>query len=167
MWEVIIGLPILAIAGFIQISFFGNIRLLNGTADLIMLCMIAWCINERTRYSWILMIAGGLLMSYLSAMPMNGYLWMYMIIWAIIHFIKMRVWQMPLILMLFVTIIGTLITSAGSLALLFLQNASVSYPDALKQIIIPSLIMNLLISIPIYAFLNDVVNTIYINEETE
>ncbi len=167
MWEVIIGIPILAAAGFIQVSFFGKIRLLGGTADLIMLCMIAWSINERTRYSWILVFAGGLMMSYLSAMPMNGYLWMYLLIWGIIHFIKLRVWQMPLILMLFVTILGTLIISGGTLALLFLQNASVNYMDAIRRIIVPSLVMNLLIAIPIYAFLNDVVNTIYINEDAE
>jgi hypothetical protein len=28
-------------------------------------------------------------------------------------------------------------------------------------------VMNLLLSIPVYAFLNDVINTIYINEEIE
>ena len=107
------------------------------------------------------------MMSYVSAMPMNGYLWMYLTIWFIIRFIKMRVWQMPLMLMLFVTILSTLIISVGTLALLFLQNASVNYPDAFRQIIIPSLVMNLLLSIPIYAFLNDVINTIYMNEESE
>ncbi len=167
MWEIIAGIPIIAIAGLIQTSLFGKVRLLDGTSDLIMLCMIAWSINDRTKYSWILVIAGGLIMSYLSAVPMNGYLWMYILIWGIIRFIKMRIWQMPLILMLFVTIIGTIIISAGTLALLFLQNASVNYMDALRQIIVPSLVMNILLAIPIYAFLNDVVNTVYLNEESE
>ena len=74
---------------------------------------------------------------------------------------------MPLILMLFVTIIGTLITSVGALVLLFLQNASVIYVEALRQIIVPSLVMNLLLAVPVYALLNDVVNTIYINEAAE
>ena len=167
MLEVAIGCLILAIAGFLQVGFFGQIRLMNGTSDLIMLCIVAWSINERSKYSWILVIAGGLMMSYVSAMPMNGYLWMYLTIWFIIRFIKMRVWQMPLKLMLFVTILSTLLISVGTLVLLFLQNASVSYPDAFRQIIIPSLVMNLLLSIPIYAFLNDVINTIYMNEESE
>ena len=167
MLEVAIGCLILAIAGFLQVGFFGQIRLMNGTSDLIMLCIVAWSINERSKHSWILVIAGGLMMSYVSAMPMNGYLWMYLTIWFIIRFIKMRVWQMPLMLMLFVTILSTLLISVGTLALLFLQNASVNYADAFRQIIIPSLVMNLLLSIPIYAFLNDVINTIYMNEESE
>ena len=106
-------------------------------------------------------------MSYVSAMPMNGYLWMYLIIWFIIRFIKMRVWQMPLMLMLFVTILSSLLISVGTLALLFLQNASVNHSDAFRLIITPNLVLNLLFSIPVYAFLNDVVNTIYIGEEGE
>ena len=167
MREIIIGLPILAAAGFIQVGFFGQIRLMGGTSDLLLLCIIAWSINERTKYSWVMVIAAGLIMSYVSAMPMNGYLWMYLVIWLLIRFIKMRVWQMPLILMLFVTIVGTLFIAVGTLGLLFLQNASVNYLDAFRQIIIPSLVMNLLLSIPIYAFLNDVIYTIYMNEETE
>lgn len=167
MWEIIVGLPILAVAAFIQVGFFGQIRLMGGTPDLILLCIIAWSINDRTEYSWILTIGGGLIMSYISAMPMNGYLWMYLFIWIMIRFIKMRVWQMPLVLMLFVTITATLIISVGTLGLLFLQNANVNYLEAFRQIIIPSLVMNLLLSVPMYAFLNDVINTIYINEETE
>ncbi|MBQ4514925.1 MAG: hypothetical protein II969_18170 [Anaerolineaceae bacterium] len=167
MWEIIVGLPILAVAAFIQVGFFGQIRLMGGTPDLILLCIIAWSINDRTEYSWILTIGGGLIMSYISAMPMNGYLWMYLFIWIMIRFIKMRVWQMPLVLMLFVTITATLVISVGTLGLLFLQNANVNYLEAFRQIIVPSLVMNLLLSVPMYAFLNDVINTIYINEETE
>ena len=167
MWEIIIGTVLFIAAGFSQVSIFGRITLFHGTSDILMLFMIAWSINDRTKYSWIFAIISGLIMSYISAMPMNGYLWMYLFIWAIIRFIKKKVWEMPLVIMLFITIIGTLFTSFGTLALLFLQNASVNYADAFTQIIIPTLILNILFSFPVYAFLNDVVNTIYINEEGE
>lgn len=167
MAEILVGIPLFAAAAFFQISIFGRIRLMNGCSDLILLFLIAWSTNDKTKYSWILMIWGGLIMSYISAMPMHGYLWMYAFIWLFIRFIKLRVWNMPMILMLFVTIIGTLVISAGTLGLLYLQNANLDYLAAFRQIIIPSLVMNLLLSVPIYAFLNDVVNTIYINEEAE
>ena len=167
MWEIIVGIPLFLFAGLFQVSFLGRITLLNGTPDILMLFMIVWSINDRTEYSWIFVILCGLIMSYISAMPMNGYLWMYLIIWGIIRFIKTKVWEMPLIIMLFMTIIGTVIIAFGTLGLLFLQNASVNYTDAFKLIITPNLVLNLLFSIPIYAFLNDVVNTIYIGEEGE
>ena len=167
MWEVIVGIPLFLLAGLLQVSFLGRLTLLNGTADILMLFMIAWSINDRTKFSWIFVILCGLIMSYISAMPMNGYLWMYLVIWGIIWFIKTKVWEMPLIIMLFMTIIGTIIIAVGTLGLLFLQNASINYSDAFKMIITPNLVLNLLFSIPIYAFLNDVVNTIYIGEVGE
>ena len=160
MFEVAFGIPIFLIAGIIQISIFGNISLLGGRADLMLLCIIAWSINDRTKYSWILVILSGLIMSYLSAMPMNGFLWMYLLVWGIIRFIKTKIWEMPLIL-------GSLITNIGTLGLLFLRGASIRLIDAVSQILIPSLGLNVLLSIPVYALLNDVVNTIYIREETE
>ncbi len=167
MWEIIIGLPYLAVSGFLQVSLISKVHLLQGSPDLLLLGMLAWSINAKTRYAWIITVFAGLIMSYLSAMPMNGYVWMYLFLWLVIHFLKMKVWQMPMILMLFMTIIGTIFISAGTLGLLFLQNASVVFMDAVRQILVPSLVLNIIFSIPIYAFLNDVINSIYINEVSE
>ena len=167
MWEIIIGIPFMAITGFLQVSSTSRIHLLQGTPDLILLSILASSINDRSKYAWIVVIFAGLVMSYLSAMPMNGYLWMYLFFWMIIRFLKMKVWQMPMILMLFMTIIGSILVSVGTLGLLFLQNASVVYMDAVSQIMIPSLVLNLIVAVPIYAFLNDVINSIYLNEAAE
>ncbi len=167
MWEIIIGLPFIAVTGFLQASLASKIHLLLGTPDLILLAILAWSINGKTKYTWIVVIFAGLVMSYLSAMPLNGYIWMYLLIWGFIRFLKMKVWQMPMILMLFMTIIGTIVIGAGTLALLFIQNASVVFMDAVRQILVPSLVLNLICAIPIYAFLNDVINSIYINEDAE
>ncbi len=167
MLEIIIGLPYLAVTGFLQVSLISKVRLLQGAPDLLMLAILAWSINAKTKYAWIIVIFAGLVMSYLSAMPMDGYIWMYLFLWLIIRFLKMKVWQMPMILMLFMTILGTIFTSFGTLGLLLLQNASVILMDAVRQILVPSLVLNLIFAVPVYAFLNDVINSIYINEAAE
>ena len=167
MLEVIVGLPIFAIAAFLQVSVFSKIRLLNGAVNLVMLCLIVWSINSSTKYSWIMAVWSGLLMSFVSAMPIKSYMWFNLGIWGLIWFIKKRVWQMPMILTLFVTIVGTLLEALLTLGLLTLQGANLDYLLSLNRVIVPSLIMNLLFTIPVYAFLNDVINTIYINEVTE
>ena len=167
MLEVIVGLPIFAIAAFLQVSVFSKIRLLNGAVNLVMLCLIVWSINSSTKYSWIMAVWSGLLMSFVSAMPIKSYMWFNLGIWGLIWFIKKRVWQMPMILTLFVTIVSTLVEALFTLGLLTVQNANLDYLLSLNQVIVPSLIMNLLFTIPVYAFLNDVINTIYINEVAE
>ncbi len=167
MLEVIVGLPIFAIAAFLQVSVLTKIRLLNGAVNLVMVCLVVWSINSSTKYSWIMAVWSGLLMSYVSAMPLSGYMWFNLGVWGFIRFIKKRVWQMPMILTLFVTIVGTLAEALFTLGLLTVQNANLDYLLSLNRVIVPSLIMNLLFTIPVYAFLNDVINTIYINEVTE
>ena len=167
MLEVIVGLPIFAIAAFLQVSVLTKIRLLNGAVNLIMVCLIVWSINSSTKYSWIMAVWSGLLMSFVSAMPIKSYMWFNLGIWGLIWFIKKRVWQMPMILTLFVTIVSTLAEALFTLGLLTVQNANLDYLLSLNQVIVPSLIMNLLFTIPVYAFLNDVINTIYINEVAE
>ena len=167
MLEVIVGLPIFAIAAFLQVSVFSKIRLLNGAVNLVLVCLIVWSINSSTKYSWIMAVWSGLLMSFVSAMPLKSYMWFNLGIWGLIWFIKKRVWQMPMILTLFVTIVGTLLEALLTLGLLTLQGANLDYLLSLNRVIVPSLIMNLLFTIPVYAFLNDVINTIYINEVAE
>ena len=51
MLEVIVGLPIFAIAAFLQVSVLTKIRLLNGAVNLVMVCLIVWSINSSTKYS--------------------------------------------------------------------------------------------------------------------
>ena len=167
MLEVIVGLPIFAIAAFLQVSVLTKIRLLNGAVNLILVCLIVWSINSSTKYSWIMAVWSGLLMTYVSAMPLYGYMLLNLGVWGFIRFIRKRVWQMPMILTLFVTIVSTLVEALFTLGLLTVQNANLDYLLSLNQVIVPSLIMNLLFTIPVYAFLNDVINTIYINEVAE
>ena len=100
------------------------------------------------------------MMSYVSAMPLNGYLVLYVLIWLLIRIIKKRIWKMPLFLMLFLTMVGTVMEAGFTLAILTLQGASVNYMDALQQILVPSMAMNLILTIPVYASMNDIANTI-------
>ena len=167
MLEVIVGLPVFAIAAFLQVTIFGRIRLMNGAVNLVLLCLIVWSINSSTRYSWIMAVWGGLLMSFVSAMPLNSYMWFNLGVWGFIGLIKKRIWQMPLILTLFVTIVSTLFEALLTLGLLTLQGANLDYLLSLNRVIVPSLIMNLLFTIPVYAFLIDFISTIYINEVDE
>lgn len=166
MWEIILSLPVLVIGAFIQIGVFGEIHLINGNTDIIMLIIIAWGLNDMTKYSWIWALLGGVIMTYVSALSFYGYIIIYLIIWLLIYFIKKRVWQMPIILMLFTTICGTLIECAVSFGTLYLRNPSItgSLSIAIERIAVPSLIMNLLLAVPVYAIFNDFANTIYYTE---
>jgi hypothetical protein len=164
MKEILITIPVMIFTGIFQATLFSRIHILNGTADIILLMIIAWSLHPHTKYSWLWLLSGSLIMTYLSAIPMYGYFITYTIIWILIQFLKSRFWQMPIILMVFVTIIGSIVSAAVSYFVLFINDIQPELQTTLTQIMIPSLTLNLLFCIPVYGILNDWANSLYYKE---
>ncbi len=164
MWEIILAFPVMVFSAIIQVTVFGKIHLLNGSADIILLIIIAWSLHENTRYSIVWTMVGALVMTYLSAMPMYGYMFIYFIMWLFIQFLKKRVWQMPVILMLFLSMFGSFFEAFMTFAILKFQGTSIPLDTALVQVVIPSLIMNMILAVPVYGIFTDIANTIYYRE---
>ncbi|GAP41561.1 restriction endonuclease subunit S domain-containing protein [Flexilinea flocculi] len=162
MWELIISFPILILCSIAETTLFSHIQILHGSADLMMLIIIAWALHSSTRYSWFWFLFAALLMTYISALPMYGYFIIYGILWLFILFLKKRVWQMPVILMLFLTIFGTILNTAFSIGSLYFGNVKINFKLMITQITIPSLILNLILAIPVFAIMNDIADTLYL-----
>ena len=167
MWEILLAFPVMILAGVLQVTVFSEIHLINGNINLIMLILIAWSLNENSKYSWVWYIAAGFVMTYLSAMPLYGYFLIFGVIYLIILFLKKWIWQMPITLSLFTTMIGSIIEGGFSIIALLFQESSVNIQTSITTIVIPSMIMNLFASIPIYSIFSDIANTIYIGENKE
>ena len=106
-------------------------------------------------------------MTYLSAIPMYGYFIVYTILWLFIQFLKSRFWQMPIILMVFVTIVGSILSIAVSFFVLYINDIMPDMKLTITQIAIPSLTLNLLLCIPVYGLLNDWANSLYFEESQQ
>ncbi len=167
MIEIIVSFPVLIISMILEATVFSRIQILSGNANLVMLVLIAWSIHSATRYSWFWFLSGALIMTYLSALPLYGYFVIFGVLWAIIAFLKRRLWQMPMILMLFLTIFGTLLENFFSIGALYLQGAAFSIREILTVITIPSLIFNLLLAIPVFGIINDIADTVCARGEIE
>ncbi len=69
---------------------------------------------------------------------------------------------MPVILMLFLTIFGTILNTAFSIGSLYFGNVKINFKLMITQITIPSLILNLILAIPVFAIMNDIADTLYL-----
>lgn len=167
MLEVLSAFPVMVIAGILQATVFSHIHILNGSADLILLMIIAWSLNPNTSFSWLWAISGAIIMTYLSAISFYGYFLIYGIVWLFILFLKTFFWQMPLILMLLVTIFGSLTSAGISYGILNFSVNTIDFKVALTQIIIPSLTLNLLLAIPVYGLLNDLASALCPRKDLE
>ncbi len=157
----LVGIPMLGVTIILQTAIVSRMMLLSGSADLILLILAAWGLQERARGAWIWGAAAGLLVGTISGIPWYIYLVGYLLVVGTARLLMRRIWQAPLLAMFTVTLIGTL----GVLMLTFVQRmlfaVSLPFGDALLQIILPSVLLNLLLAIPTHYLIRSLANRLY------
>ena len=56
-------------AAILQSSLVSNFTLLSGVADLVLVVIIAWAIDERVKNAWVWAALGAIFISFFSALP--------------------------------------------------------------------------------------------------
>lgn len=163
----LIAIPIMGVLMIIQSSIVSRMPLLEGTADLLLLAIISWALQKRVQTAWQWCIIGGLIFGLVSnlsfAVPVIGY----SLATGLALYLRRRVWQTPILAMFVTTFFGTLITLGVALIALGLTGNPIPIPEAINLVILPSLLLNLIIGIPIYALIGDLAQWIYPEELEE
>ncbi len=161
---ILVAIPVLGLAVMLQTSIIGRINLLHGAADLVLLILAAWGLQERVRSAWVWGAAAGLLVGFVSGIPLYVYLAGYLVVIGMARLLARRIWQAPLLAMFTVTLIGTLVL----LMLTYVERSLVVVPVLARdfdlsfvQIILPSILLNLLLAIPVHALIRDLANRLY------
>jgi cell shape-determining protein MreD len=158
---ILAAIPVLILAIILQTSIASRIMLLSGNADLLLLVVAAWGLQERVRGAWIWGVAASLLVGMVSGVPWYIYLIGYLSVVGLARLLVHRIWQAPLLAMFAVTLIGTL----ELLMLTFIQRTIFEVPLALNevfsQIALPTILLNLLLAIPVHALIHDLANRLY------
>lgn len=161
---VLISIPVLGVLAILQSSLVSRLPLLQGIPDLIMLALIAWSLQKRVQTAWQWSIIGGLVVGVYSAVPFGVYLVGYGLTTGVALVLRRRVWQVPILAMFLVTFLGTLITQSITLLALRLSGSTIPLWDALNLVTLPSILLNLLFAIPIYAVINELAGWLYPEE---
>ncbi len=145
----------------IQLAIVSRLPLLHGTADIVLLAIIAWALQEKVKTAWIWSVIAGLMVSMVSGLPYYIPLIAYLTATAVARMIQRRVWQVPL-LSLFVTIVvGTLFYHGLTILILIFTGTPLPLQDSLTLITLPSLLLNILLALPIYTLIKDLANWFY------
>lgn len=157
----LLAFPILGLLLIIQSVIISRITLLHGTADLILLTVIAWALHKQVKTAWHWGVIGGALVSIVTALPLGVPFLTYVGAVGVVLFLKRRVWQAPILAMLIATFIATLLSHLISISALLIIGSPISLWVAINNITLPALILNLLLSIPTYAIFNELGNLLY------
>ena len=159
--EILVAIPVLGLAIILQTSIFGRINLLNGRADLVLLILAAWSLQERVRSAWVWGVAAGLLVGVISGLPLYIYPVCYIVLVAMGRLLAHRVWQAPLLAMFTVTFMGTLELLMLTYVERSLFAVSLELNLSFVQIILPSILLNMLLAIPVHALIHGLANSLY------
>ena len=160
----LLGIPLLTLLVMLQIAVVSTLPLLHGTADLVLLVLLAWALQERVSSAIEWGAIGGLLIGVISAVPFWIPLLGYLSAVGLARLLRRRVWQTPLLAMFITTVAGTLMVHLFTWVILRIQGTPLPPWDSLNQVVLPAALLNLLLALPVYALVTDLAQSIYPEE---
>jgi len=163
----LIAVPVIFLAVILQSSVISRITLLSGYADLPLIMIAAWSLQENVDTAWHWAVATGTLIGFVSGInwivPVAGYL----AVVAVAKILRLRVWQAPLLAMFSLSFLGTIMVDVLYFVVLRLSGVLIPFQDAFGLQTLPRILLNLVLALPVYAVMRDLAHWTYQSLEAE
>ena len=163
----LVAVRVILLTVILQSAVISRVYLLSGIADLPLVMLAAWALQEEVDSAWHWAVATGLLVGFISGIswivPFLGYLAVVMLA----RIFQRRVWQAPLLAMFSITFVGTILVSILSIVALRFSGVQLPIGDVLGLLTLPGVLLNMLIAIPVYAVMRDLARWVYPSPEVE
>jgi len=163
----VIAIPVIILTVILQSSVVSRITLLSGYADLPLVMVSAWALQSKVDSAWHWAIATGVLVGFISGVswvvPLAGYV----IVVALAKILQLRIWQVPLLAMFSISLLGTIVIDTLVFVSIRFSGASISFQDAFGLHTLPRILLNLILSVPVYAVMRDLAHWAYPSLEVE
>ena len=163
----LVAAPVILLAVIMQSAIVSRVYLLSGIADLPLVMLAAWALQDEVKTAWHWAVATGLLVGFVSGIAWFVPVISYLIVVMLAQILQRRIWQAPLLAMFVVTFLGTLVLYLLSFASLQLSGVPLSVTDTLGLLTLPGVLLNLLLAIPAYAVMRDLSRWVYPSPEVE
>lgn len=145
----------------LQLAIISRLPLIHGTADLILLVLAAWALQEQVKSAWLWSLLAGAAVSLISGLPYFVPLIGYLSLTAIARLLRRRVWQTPILAMFVTTILGTILFHLISIAALQTAGTPIPFQDGLTMVTLPSSLLNIILALPVYTVVTDIAHWVH------
>ncbi len=163
----LIAVPVIIFAVLLQSAVISRVNLLSGYADLPLVMVAAWALQDEVETAWHWAVATGLLVGFVSGLSWLVPVFGYVVVAALAQIFQRRVWQAPLLAMFGVTFLGTIMMSVITLVVLRFAGVALSFTDVFGLLTLPAILLNMLLAIPVYAVMRDLARWVYPALEVE
>lgn len=157
----LLAIPILIFVLMLQTVIVSSLPLLNGTADLVLLVLAAWSLQDRGRSAWLWTLLAGVMVGVISALPLMVPVIGYLLVTFIARMIRRRVWQTPILAMFVVTFTGSVLYQGLVMGVLIFNGTPLPLLDSLNLVVLPGTLLNLLLALPIHAMVADLAQWVF------
>lgn len=151
----IIGAVYILIACLLQVSLAWRLSLLQGPADLVLLVLLAWMLQEPAKADWRWGVLAGLILSLFSSLPFWVPLLGYTVTAAIVGVFETRIWQNSLLTLFTAIVVGIFCVQASTLMYLWLNADPIDILQAFNLVTMPSIILSMILALPVYALIGE------------
>lgn len=147
-----LSLPILLVAAALQASVMPQVRLWDGAPDLVFLLVLSWSIHAPLEESVTWALVGGIMQDMLSVAPLGlSSPGMILVVFAV-YYLSRQVHRIGFFLLVALVLAGSLFQQMMVWLLFALLGFTMNFADDFGFVIIPTIIYNLALVWPIYAF---------------
>ena len=167
MISTFMSLPIMLIFSVIQTVAVSRIKLMGGSADIVLLTIVSWGVSEEDNSVFYWALVGGIFISFISAMPTAAVITSYLFIAGITRVFQKVLWQAPILAILLSAFVGTIAKFIIDIIALQFMGIELTLSTSIKMTLAPNLILNLFILFPIFLIISDLARRISPKEEYE
>lgn len=164
IWANLLAIPVLVILSMLQVGVVSRLPLLHGTADLLLVAIVAWTLQKRVQNGWFWGTVAGALTGLTSAISPIISIFSYLLIVGLVQFFKRQAWQVPLLVMLLLCLLSTLLQHGITMVTMIFTGTPLPILESLSQITLPSILLNLLLALPFYVMMSDLANWLFPEE---
>ncbi len=151
----IIGIPLLAGLAILQTTIFADIHFFDGRPDIVLLAVLGWVLAGGDRQGMVWGLIGGLLLDAFSGLPLGASAISLVIIAYLVSLYADRVWEVNLLMPLGIAAGSSLLYHSLSLIWLFFLGRTIDLPFSFTRVILPTMILNMILILPVYQLLFD------------
>jgi rod shape-determining protein MreD len=154
--SVLLSIPILSFVAVLQSAVVSRLPLNSGSADLMLVLLVSIALQKGVSATWQWSIVGGLLTDSISGLPFGVFTFSYLLATALAVALRERIWQFSFLMQLLVVLVGTVVSHSLAYLVIFLEGANLDLASVLRVITLPSIILNFMLSLPIFILTRDV-----------
>jgi len=157
----LIGIVVMGVAVILQTTIVSQVPLLHGPADLVLVVLVSWVLHREVEQVWPIGLAAGLLVGIATALPLWVPLLGYGLVSALTGQFKRWLWQVQLLSLFATTLLGSLLVLGLSYAYLQIAGTPIPFGEAFNQVVLPSVLLNLILVLPVYGLISELTKLVY------